>query len=192
MKNKKRITIIIITLLVLSGLFIAINNYLNKPSIGTVNISQVTKPTTPTINMSPTVFSSSYVRFDYPAILNKDLKNPPINPVVDDYLFSYNDIQPWNLSISIYLIPGGKLADNNSYQVREIKPSQYQQSSQIVKGQEVVIFSDKTITYYNKVAFLIHGSYQATISLSGDDQQGEGNLVKTLNMILSNWTWKVD
>jgi hypothetical protein len=96
------------------------------------------------------------------------------------------------LAISIYLIPGGKLTDSNSYQVRAIKPSQYQQSSQIVKGQVVVIFSDKTITYYNKVAFLIHGSYQATISLSGDDQNGSGNLVKTLNMILNSWTWKVD
>jgi hypothetical protein len=52
--------------------------------------------------------------------------------------------------------------------------------------------TDKTITYYNKVAFLVRGSYQATISLSGDDQGGEGNLVKTLNMILGSWTWKTN
>jgi hypothetical protein len=191
MKNKKKIIIVVITLFVLSGLFIVINNYLKNPSVGTINQSKVTSTTVLTINMQPTLFSSSYVSFNYPAIFNKDLKNPPINPVVDDYLFSYNDIQPWDLSISIYLIPSGKLTDSNSYQVRAIKPSQYQQSSQIVKGQSVVIFSDKTITYYNKVAFLIHGSYQATISLSGDDQNGSGNLVKTLNMILNSWTWKV-
>jgi len=192
MKNKKRIIIFLGVLSVLAISFMILLNYVDKPSVGSITNSKITNIVAPALNMTPTLFSSQYASFDYPAILKKDHKNPSVNPVVDDYLFSYNDIESWNLAISIYLIPAGELVDNNSYQVREIHTDQYQQSTQLINDHNVIIMTDKTITYYNKVAFLVRGSYQATISLSGDDQGGEGNLVKTLNMILGSWTWKTN
>ncbi|HEY5268454.1 MAG TPA: hypothetical protein VII94_04985 [Candidatus Saccharimonadales bacterium] len=192
MKNKKRIIILASVFIVLVLVFKLILSYTDKPAVGTVNMPKITTTTLPQINVTPVLLSSQYVSFDYPKGLKIDSKNKPTGPIVDDYLFSYSDIEPWNLAISIYLIPLGGLSDNNAYQLRKINPTQYQQSTQVVNGQNVIIMSDKTISYYNKVAFLVHGSYQATISLSGDDQNGDSTLVNTLKMILSSWTWKLD
>jgi len=74
--------------------------------------------------------------------------------------------------------------------VRKAYPTKYSESTQVVNGQNVFMFSDQTISSYNKVAFLLHGSYQATISLSGDDPSGQVILASTLTMILSTWAWK--
>jgi hypothetical protein len=168
-------------------------NLMNKPSIGTVDNPKTTSsPITTGINMSPTLFSSKYASFNYPTGLVMDSKNTTYMPVVDDYNFSYKDVQAWDLAITIFSVKSGSLSDNNAYIAREINPSQYLKTTQIVKGSSVVLMSDKTLGYYNEVAFLIHGSYQATISLSGADQNGNGTLITTLDMILNSWSWKVD
>jgi hypothetical protein len=140
--------------------------------------------------MQPTLINGEYVSFDYPKGMRVVPKNSIGSPVVSVYDFSYNDIESWDLAISIFLVPSGKLSDNNAYQLREMNSAEYTQSTQVINGQSIIIMTDNTIGYYNKVAFLVHGQYQATISLSGDDQDGNTNLIKTLNMILNSWTWK--
>ncbi len=169
-------------------------SFMNKPSMGTVNNPKVTSTAAISagINMSPKLFSSNYASFDYPIALKIDTKNTTHQPIIDDYNFSLQDIEPWNLAITIFSVPEGTLSGNNAFLVRQMNPAQYQQSSTIVNGTNVIMMSDKTITYYNEVAFLVRGSYQATISLSGNDSNGRGNLIKTMNMILDSWTWKVD
>jgi len=190
MKNKKRLIIYLFVVLVLIGIFELVSIYISKPGQGTIVQTKTSPYEVPAVKLVPTLFTSPYVSFSYPSILKKDLANKPINPVVDEYLFSYIDIESWNLAITIYSIPGGAFSDNNAYQVRKAYPTKYLESTQVVNGQNVFMFSDQTISSYNKVAFLLHGSYQATISLSGDDPSGQVILASTLTMILSTWAWK--
>lgn len=89
------------------------------------------------------------------------------------------------------MIPSGQLKDNNGYQVRKINPSTYQESHIVLNNKPIDVMTDKTVGGFSKVAFLINGQYQATISLYGDDANGLDVLQSTLNMVLSTWRWQV-
>jgi hypothetical protein len=162
----------------------------NRPAQGTISTTNGTEqPAQAGIDLRPEPISGTYVSFSYPRGLTRTADSKLIGPVVAMYNFSHHDVESWNLAIEILVIPSGQLADNNSYQLRKINPNTYQESHITVNNQLIDIMTDKTAGGFSKVAFLVHGQYQATVSLYGDDANGLGDLQSTFTMVLGTWHW---
>ncbi len=182
--------ILIILAIILIVIWIILKN--NSMPIGTpVKQNNFSAINNPGFIFSLKNSSDQYVSFKYPKFLKVVSNYKFYPPVVDEFNYSYLDIESWDLSISIYHFGSSSLQDNNAYQFRLENPSIYVPSTEVVNEQNVVIFSDQSMGGFNKIAFLVNGTYQATISLTGDDQSGQAPLQKTFDLILSNWHWKV-
>jgi hypothetical protein len=144
------------------------------------------------LDLSPVAASGQFADFTYPAIFSVAPSNPVIPPVVAVYNYRYQSVPSWSLDIAIIRVPGGHLLDNDSYKMRTLKPEIYQASSLAVNGQSVPVMTDTTTGGFAKVAFLISGQYQATISLTSDDQRAMTDLETSLEQIVRSWHWKAD
>jgi hypothetical protein len=143
-----------------------------------------------TLNLIPTNYSDKFVSFSYPTIMTSN-QTPNFNlPIVDIVNMSYPDAQSWLLSVDVSNIPSGNLYDNEAYQARIVNPTTYLLSQTTINGMSVPIFTDKTASGYSRVAFLLSGDYQATVSLTGDDTSGVGPLASTMAIILNSWKWQ--
>lgn len=163
---------------------------LNQPAKGTVSYAPVQpEQTTASFNAKPVKVMGQYATFSYPAGL-KVAKNNPINPpLVEEFNYSYQDVETWNLSIGITKNSGG-VSNDSAYQFRKTKPDIYKESTQVVNNQNVVIMTDTGAGGFSKIAFLAGNGLSATVSLYGDDAAGLGNLTKTFNMVLGSWRWQ--
>lgn len=141
------------------------------------------------LDMTPSVFVDDYATFSYPKGLTTVAPSKFGPPVVAVYNLTYRDIQTWRLAVSIVRVPSDSLYDNNAYQFRKINPSKYAESQLRINGQNVRIMTDTSASGFSQVAFLVHGQYQAIISLYGDDPRGTSGLESTFTMILSSWHW---
>ena len=171
MSTKKRVTAIAIVgaiVILLVGLKI-VSSAFNAPVHGTISTTATKSTPTvqATINLRPKTATGTYAHFNYPSGLTKDKSNAITPPVVAIYDFSYRDIESWDLAISIAIIPSGQLSDNNAYQFRKINPSTYQASQLVLNHTAIPVMTDKTVSGFSKVAFLIQGQYQATHFLTG-------------------------
>jgi hypothetical protein len=160
----------------------------NAPSKATV-ITQSNKSSQPTINLTPVSISNAYASFDYPEALRQTPSGGLMTNEVAAYTFLYRDLETWSMAIEIVTNQSGLVSDNNAYQFRKVNPQTYAETDYSVNDQPVVVMTDKTYGGFSKVAFLVHGSYQAIISLYGDDPGGIGNLSKTFNMVINSWQW---
>lgn len=142
------------------------------------------------LDMTPQVFVDNYASFSYPKGLTTVAPSRFGPPVVAIYDLTYRDIQTWRLAVSIVRIPSGNLSDNNAYQFRRINPAKYAESHVHLNGQNVTIMTDTTAGGFSQVAFLVHGQYQAVVSLYGDDPRGTEGLQTTFSMILGSWRWQ--
>ncbi len=189
MSRRQRLVIVGVVVVAVTLLVFEIIIKLNRPARGTISISGSSQSHKTAIDMTPTPGGGRYASFSYPAALHQVASGQIITPVVAIYDFSHSDIESWNLAIEILQIPSGRLADNSSYQLRRMKPQQYQESHVVINHQTIDVMTDKTVGGFSQVAFLIRGQYQATVSLYGDDPGGIGSLQSTLNMVLQTWHW---
>jgi hypothetical protein len=142
--------------------------------------------------MTPTPGGGLYASFNYPAALSQVVGGETIAPTLVNYDYSYRDIESWNLEIIIYTNPSGNLTNDSPYTYRQLHPAIFQESKTTINHQPVDIMTDKTAAGFGKLAFLIHGQYQATISLTGNDANGVDDLQATFNMVLNSWRWLVN
>ena len=193
MKKRKLFKIVLSSSLIFIVLFVVfwIIQSNNNSSIGTTITVNHINNNSLKFNYSLSSNFDSFVTIGYPKFLKIVPNYKFYLPVVDEFNYSYPDIESWDLSISIYHFGSSSLQDNNAYQFRLENPNIYSPSTEVVNGQNIVIFSNQSMGGFNKIAFLINGTYQATISLIGDDQSGQAPLQKTFDLILSNWHWKV-
>jgi len=188
--HKKKLLIIGILFVVFVIGLLYIDKKWTQPTATNVVSSpyQITKQAT--LNLIPTNYSDKFVSFNYPTIMTSD-ETPKFNlPIIDIVNMSYPDAQSWLLSVEVSNIPSGTFYDNEAYQARIINPTTYQLSQVTINGMSIPIFTDKTASGYSRVAFLISGNYQATVSLIGDDTSGVGPLASTMAMILNSWQWQ--
>ena len=188
-KKRKLVIIGVVIAIVALGAVFEIASKLNKPAQGTISVSNSAQSAQTAIDLTPTPGGGRYASFSYPAALHQVANSQIVTPVVAIYDFSHSDVESWNLAIEILQIPSGRLADNTSYQLRKIKSQQYQESHVVINNQTIDIMTDKTVGGFSQVAFLVHGPYQATVSLYGDDSSGVGSLQSTFNMVLQTWHW---
>lgn len=132
----------------------------------------------------------TYASFKYPADMTQEPNSKLVTPVVEQFNFGKRDIESWNLAIGVLSIPGGSLMANNSYQFRKTEPNKYKESHMNINGQSVDVMTDTSVGGFSKVAFLVHGNYQATISLYGDDPAGVRTLSNAFHAVLSTWQWR--
>lgn len=195
--NKKRLiklSIILTICLVLLLIIYFGMSFLNKPSVGAiVNAPSVNNSVTGTnsIDLSPKAVNGQYVSFSYPTGMTVEANSKIVAPVMAMYNYSYRDIESWNLAIAILYIPSGNLSDNNAYQYRKINPDTYQETQTTINGKTIPVMSDSSAVGFSKVAFLVNGHYQATVSLIGNDSDGLNSLQSTFDQVLNTWTWHV-
>jgi hypothetical protein len=189
-KKTKIAVICVVVIVAILGTMRIVSSIINTPSQGIIYAPNNSQPVQSSINLAPKLLTGKYATFNHPTGLTQVANNKIVTPVVATYNFSYRDIETWDLAIDIILVPSGKLTDNSSYQVREINPATYQQSQLNLNNHIITVMTDRSASGYSKVAFLVHGQYQATISLYGDDASGFKYLDLTLNMVLSSWHWQ--
>ena len=179
----------IVVVIIAAVVIFEIVSKLNKPAQGLVSNPTSAQSAQAVIDLIPTPGGGRYASFSYPSIMQQVANSKLITPVIAIYNYSYRDVESWKLAIEVLQIPSGQLTDNNSYQTRKLNPQQYQESHETINSQMIDVMTDKTVGGFSKVAFLVHGQYQATISLYGDDPSGVDILQKTFDMALGNWHW---
>lgn len=190
-KKRKILFLILILMVAVFGFMVLLlRNLFDSPSQGVITGNVTSSSQKSEFNQKPTYYSNKFVSFNYPASLSEVPSPKIVSPVIANASFKYPDIQTWYLNIDILNVPAGDLASNNSYEFRKINPNIYQQSTLNINGEPVIVMTDKSSSTYSKVAFLVNGTYQATISLTGDDLSGDQYLDATMVQVLSSWKWQ--
>jgi len=193
--TKKRVIYIVIGVVLLAGSF-AVNRVvtaINQPTKGVITSTSKVSETqnTDNVDMTPVVQSSKYASFNYPEALTKEAQQSFNLPFVAVYNYTKHDVSSWELAISIMNVSSGSLNDNGSYHYRKVNPDKYIESNKTINDKNVVIMTDQTASGFAKVAFLVNGQYQATISLTGDHLGSSSSLDETFNMVISSWRWLI-
>ncbi len=188
-KRKTALLLILIAIILLAILGKIILDRMNAPHEGVITAGSSQAATAPA---KPPLVSvaGTYESFKYPSNMTVEANSRLITPVVEQFNFVKRDIESWNLAIAILHIPGGSLMANNAYQYRTTEPGKYNASSIDVNGRRIPVMTDTSVGGFSKVAFLVYGDYQATISLYGDDPAGQQPLADTFQTVLSSWQWK--
>ena len=146
----------------------------------------------PGIDMAPATVASDFARFSYPRGMAVWTPQAPHFPTLASYNLTYRNLTAWNLSVSVIAVPTGNLYDNNAYRFRLVNPQAYSESRATYNGVPVTIMTDTTTGGYARVGFLVHGKYQAVVSLTGEDRGNATDLQSTFAMVLSSWRWLKD
>lgn len=182
--------VVFIFVVVVCGIFYVLYKF-NSPTYGSISVPDVTTSKPAGIDFTPKYISGQYASFSYPSGLQVKPSSASGGSTLAVYMFSYHDIEDWNLVVTIYNYPTGTLMGNSAYLMRKLNPATYSESAETINNKPVDIMTDNTAGGFSKVAFLINGQYQATISLYGDDSNGMVPLQRTLDMIIKSWMWLV-
>lgn len=195
-ENKRRkkihrvLGLILIIILILVGAIIYLLHLVSEPV--TTNLkagsSTVSQPTY-SLNLTPKLEVGTYVSFDYPTMMMAGSAGPLASPFVENFYYSFRDVQSWILAIDVSTTKTGNLTDSSDYVIRADNPAEYTRSSQTIGGQSIIIFTDQSAGGFNETAFLLHGTYLATVSLQGDHTSGTQPLQTTFTMVLNSWKW---
>jgi hypothetical protein len=191
-KSKKRL--LIVTALLIGGAVSVAGVLLAKTSSGssqgTVSNVTLTAPSLlPTFDPTPVVFNSSYVSFMYPKSLQPGSGGSVGGTSLASYVYVFRDTESWKLAIGISQLQTASLLSDSSYVYRTEHPDLYTQSTTTLDGKTYTIMTDTTTSGFDELAFTLHGSKVAEISLYGGDESGNTDLQTTFNMILSSWVW---
>jgi hypothetical protein len=134
--------------------------------------------------------TGKYANFSYPASMQNRQNGPVADPVLASYLYIYQDIQTWQLAITIEHLSSPQLSADTSYSFRLMHPAQYQQSKLTVNQKQYTIMTDTTVSGFAEVAYTLSGSTVAEISLTGTDLGGPAPLQAVFGTVLGSWQWQ--
>ena len=178
---------VVVLIVVIAGYLIA---KLNGPSQGVINNPTGTSKPQAAIDMTPTPGGGLYASFNYPAALTQVVSSHnTATPNTVTYSYTRQDVESWDLEIVIFVNPSGQLTNDSAYTYRKMHPQEFQDTQTVINGQNIDVMTDKAAPGFSKLAFLIHGKYQATVSLYGNDADGTAGLQATFNMVLQSWHW---
>ena len=164
--------------------------YVDHTSNGTISISPPISQGVPTeVSLASTSFISPCASFNYPKVLKQVASSPSSGQVIANYVFSYPAIYSWRLVVTIYNIPSGSITQNSDYSFRKLNPSNYQETDELINGNNFYVMNELNTEGFNKVAFVTEGKYQAGIALTSDNPD-ENTLSKAMNVILDSWKWR--
>jgi hypothetical protein len=179
--------------LIVIGLLIAVikgMSYLTGPVHATdIPASATPISSAPSFDMQPIPISNPYASFTYPAALKPMPTQSPHGSALVTYTYGYRDIESWELNITVNRLAEPILTDDGGYDFRKVNPNRYEESTTTIGQNSFKIMSDTTAGGFSKVAFNLHGSLSADISLYGDDPNGQADLNATFQQILSSWQW---
>lgn len=193
-RHHSRLLILLVLLLVI-GLIV---HGLSAPVHGkTVPVDHaVKKPqaTTQRLELPASQDNQTYFTLNLPAGYRaQDPQAPSGNLLYAQTITKPSDFGSLVINIGIRTLPEGGLDADPSYHLRTSTPSQYSMSTLTVDGSLVHIANDTQST--SVVAFWVHGSYEATISvMQGVNEPGTDNnasQLQVLTTLLHAWTWKV-
>jgi hypothetical protein len=195
--TRKRLIILGSVLLLLTVAVVVITRIINQfsqPVQGTTKVGQGTvdnQNISFSVSLTPKPQSNHYATFDYPSGITLNTPQPLTAPFVATMVYSARDVESWVLAIDISSNPVGNLSNNSAYLGRIDNPTEYHQSQTTINGQPVLIITDTTAPGFSQLAFLVHGSWLATVALTGDDANGTQPLQTAFNMVLNSWHWHV-
>jgi hypothetical protein len=192
MRKRRRLTLLSGLLVIVAGVIIGKSfvSRLNQPTSGTITTSTPHSGQAEyNVNLTPKPKVGKYASFNYPAGMTLKNSATIATPGVEELVFTARDTTAWLLAIDVSMPRGGLLISDSGYADRLNSPSLYQESQVTINGQSVIIMTDKSAASFSKVAYLMHGPFLATVSLTGNDATGTTPLQTTLNMVLSSWIW---
>jgi hypothetical protein len=191
MSVKRRVIGVGILILLLCGGLAAYSliHFIDTPSESKITNAPIAASTTTAFNNTPAIVHNKFFTFSYPTALSPQTQQPLSGSEIAAYSYTYRDVESWQLTV-VALEPSAPILGNDSaYSYRIQHPDQYQLSNETINGQLVKVITDTQAGGFSKVAFLIHGSEIANISLLGDDPMGTGLLNKTFSQVIDSWAW---
>jgi hypothetical protein len=157
-----------------------------------VKASNISAPiSSPPPKVRTIVVHGTYANFTYPSLLSPlKYKQAPSGSELAIYTYTKEDIQSWQLVITINTLHQAALSSDTGYALRLNQPSRYHATTINDGKNTFVIMTDTQATSFSKVAFALHGNMSADISLYGDDPLGDASLANTFREVLRSWQWQ--
>lgn len=183
------LSLLVVTLIV--GVY-TFMRYVNSPA----SASSILSPTSTSsqkqvkAQSSPVAVSGTYASFTYPSIFTP-LKPLPISGnILAIYSYEHRELVTWQLTITINLLPGNSMKDDSSYYSMLENPTRYNESTETVNGNPVIIMTNLESGGFDKIAYIFHGFNSVDISLNSEDAQDADEEQAALNEVVSSWQWK--
>ena len=188
----RRSAVLTLAFLVLICLIAVLSVHLvNKPVSAPIITTNNPAPTTAAPPPQLVKVDGTYANFSYPSSM-RTMTNAqtPTSPVLDSYNYLKTDILTWHLAIAISHLNTPSLNDDSSYVFRKNNPTEYQESTVTYGDNTFIVMTDVQAEGFSEVAFSLHGNMDATISLLGDDPNGDSGLDTTFQQVLQSWDWQ--
>jgi hypothetical protein len=188
--SKKRIVLglfLLIIVTIVALIFLVVVPGLSKPVSGTITTKTVRSDIV-SIDLSPVEKVSKYISYDYPKGMTPQPQSPIASPYLQEDSYHAADTQTWILVVTVSNPPGAVVTGDSGFAFRVSNPTIYKQSSETVNGQKVIIMTDTTENF-GKIAYIMHGSELATISLYGSDNAGPAPLQSAFNQTVASLHW---
>jgi hypothetical protein len=191
MKKRKLLIGSTIGTIVLAGVVFGVMiGIASAPSKGTLSVGAIDgQSVAGSFNRSPVLIEGEYASFMYPQALTVLPTTAVSPPVLAEYQYSYKDVESWRLSVTVLQLSQPSLIADNSYQFRTLDPTRYIQTTQNIDGQTYVVMSDTQAGGFSQIAYTLHGTQVAEISLYGDNVPGTHLLESIFRSVLGSWQW---
>jgi hypothetical protein len=173
----------------LSGIYLFVH-YINSPAAAS-NITNPALSNSRTTTHTPRAINvvGPYASFSYPASFTASPQSPLMGNVLAIYSYEHRALIPWQLTITITMVPNGSPDSDSAYYARIENPAQYTESTETINNKAVTIMTDSISGGFNKVAFLFHDDRSADIAFSSQDAQNSAEEQTVLNQVLRSWRW---
>jgi hypothetical protein len=171
---------------------ILIIHQVNKPVTARI-ITAIGNASAPATSVTPQAITvkDDYISFLYPSSMKPLQQLDALSgSELSVYNYEISDIVPWHLAITVTQLHGPSLLNDSGYLLRKNDPTRYTASSTTYGANTFSMMTDTQAQGFGEVAFSLHGSESADISLTGDDPAGDANLANTLQQVLQSWQWQ--
>jgi len=186
LRFRKKTLVILLSILVLLGLFKGMLHFINSPVEGTVAVQRSTNPVVNTGNNDFVSLGNKYFTLLYPNFLTFDLpEHKTTSNLSYDYLTSRDSANNVLTSLEIYVkpLPHGGVTLDEDYKKYQSEPKLYKFSRKYHTG-ELVDVATRNSGSIERNALWVHGDYLLVVKLKSSEKDDmDTNLATILNSV---------
>lgn len=187
-RKRKILTTLVVTTLLVGGMYYYIHKTLTGPAMGTVITSVPTNARKSEVELEQ--FDGKLYSFVHPVMFGEQLQKPgQVQNNLESHRFVGSQMATQVLTQVVTALPSKNPEDDASYKMRMLDKERYKRKDMVVKNEKVVVFTSDSSGQLEQAAFWVHGDKLLTFVMSGsaaDPQETK----QQYNDMVTSITWR--